>query len=224
MATVMGKIIQSLLSNSTHSVEVLFKWDTLVTSEVKHGINCGFLSPLSLSFSLSLSAAYTRRRQVLESSIGLRRSPMSRATPLSSSMSQSQRQRTGCLPSLLCHKEGRRGSVEVRFSFSLLSLSLSVLFSAISLSFSLLPSPPSSLTPPVSREGEWIFSSDSGLKGLAEQSCYHRLVVVTMHLGHQYGDLHQVKHEVTGSALAMLQSGVPSNIKVRKKPCMWFFL
>ena len=102
-------------------------------------------------------------------------------------------------------------------------LSLSVLFSAISLSFSLLPSPPSSLTPPVSREGEWIFSSDSGLKGLAEQSCYHRLVVVTMHLGHQYGDLHQVKHEVTGSALAMLQSGVPSNIKVRRNHVCWFF-
>ena len=56
MATVMGKIIQSLLLNSTHSVEVLFKWHTLVTSEVKHGINCGFLSPVSLShLSLSLT-------------------------------------------------------------------------------------------------------------------------------------------------------------------------
>ena len=65
-----------------------------------------------------------------------------------------------------------------------------------------------------SREGEWIFSSESGLRGLAEQSSYQRLVVVTLHLGHRYSGLQQVKQEVSGSALAMLQAGLPSNLKV----------
>ena len=148
---------------------------------------------------------------------------MSLATPSPSSISKSQRQRTGCLPSLLYHKEGRRAGVEVRFSFNPLSSSLCPSFFLCYISLSLSLSPPPPPPPPVSREGEWIFSSDFGLKGLAEQSCYHRLVVVTMYMGHQYGDLHQVKHEVTGSALAMLQSGVPSNIKVWRELCVWVF-
>lgn len=65
------------------------------------------------------------------------------------------------------------------------------------------------------RESEWIFSSESGLCDLAEQSSYQRLVVVSLHAGHKYGHLQQVKEEVSGSALDMLQAGLPPDIKVR---------
>ena len=34
------------------------------------------------------------------------------------------------------------------------------------------------------RAGDWLFSSDAGLCGLAEQSGCKRLVVVAMHCGH----------------------------------------
>ena len=71
-----------------------------------------------------------------------------------------------------------------------------------------------SLSPHTHRENEWIFNSESGLASLADQSCYQRLVVVSLHTGHRYGDLQQVKDEVSGSALTMLQDGVPHDIKV----------
>ena len=45
-------------------------------------------------------------------------------------------------------------------------------------------------------------------------SCYQRLVVVSLHTGQRYGDLQQVKDEVSDSALTMLQDGVPRDIKV----------
>ena len=64
------------------------------------------------------------------------------------------------------------------------------------------------------REDDWLFSSDAGLRGLAEQSGCKRLVVVAMHCGHQYSDLDHVKDEVSGNGLTMLQTGVPDNIKV----------
>ena len=68
-------------------------------------------------------------------------------------------------------------------------------------------------------EGEWVFSSDTGIRGLAEQSSYQRLVVVSMHRGHQYGDLQQVKKEVSDNALSMIQAGVPQNVKVGLSKC-----
>ena len=71
-------------------------------------------------------------------------------------------------------------------------------------------------------EGEWIFSTDTGIRGLAEQSSYQRLVVVSMHRGHEYGDLEQVKKEVSDNALSMIQAGVPQNVKVGlcKRSCV----
>ena len=35
-----------------------------------------------------------------------------------------------------------------------------------------------------------------------------------MHRGHEYKDLHHVKQEVSGSALSLIQHGVPDNVKV----------
>ena len=35
-----------------------------------------------------------------------------------------------------------------------------------------------------------------------------------MHRGHEYGDLQQVKKEVSDNALTMIQAGVPQNVKV----------
>ena len=52
------------------------------------------------------------------------------------------------------------------------------------------------------------------MRDLAEQSGYQRLVVVTMHRGHEYGDLQQVREEVSASALTMLQTGVLHSVKV----------
>ena len=72
------------------------------------------------------------------------------------------------------------------------------------------------------REGDWLFSSDAGLRGLAEQSGYQRLVVVAMHCGHQYSDLDHVKDEVSGNVLTMLQTGVPDNIKVQLVQGVYF--
>ena len=63
------------------------------------------------------------------------------------------------------------------------------------------------------REGDWLFSSDAGLRGLVEQSGYQRLVVVAMYYGHRYSDLDHVKAKVSGNVLTILQTGVPDNIK-----------
>ena len=64
------------------------------------------------------------------------------------------------------------------------------------------------------REIEWMFSTDSGCESLAESAGFERLVVVTLHRGHQYGGIERVKEEVAGSAMEFGQRGLPESRKV----------
>ena len=64
------------------------------------------------------------------------------------------------------------------------------------------------------REVDWLFSSDAGRLQLAESAAVERLVVVTMHRGHTYSSLEQVKEEVSAKAVELIQSGLPPGKKV----------
>ncbi len=64
------------------------------------------------------------------------------------------------------------------------------------------------------REIDWLFSSDSGRLQLAESAGFERLVVVTMHRGHIYPSLAEVKEEVSARAVELLQKGLPHGKQV----------
>lgn len=65
------------------------------------------------------------------------------------------------------------------------------------------------------REVDWLFSSDNGRLQLAESAGFERLVVVTMHRGHTYPGLDEVKEELSAKAVELAQSGLPHGIKVQ---------
>lgn len=65
------------------------------------------------------------------------------------------------------------------------------------------------------REVEWLFSTDPGRQQLAESAGFERLVVVTMHRGHTYPSLEEVKEEVAAKAMELTQHGLPHGMKVR---------
>ena len=65
------------------------------------------------------------------------------------------------------------------------------------------------------REVDWLFCSDTGRLQLAESAGVERLVVVTMHRGHTYSSMAQVKDEVVDKAVELLQRGLPSKKKVK---------
>lgn len=71
------------------------------------------------------------------------------------------------------------------------------------------------------REVDWLFSSDAGRLQLAESAGVERLVVVTMHRGHTYSSLEQVKEEVAAKAVELVQSGITSGKQVRGQ-CVLF--
>ena len=60
-----------------------------------------------------------------------------------------------------------------------------------------------------------MFSSDTGRLQLAESAGVERLVVVTMHRGHTYSSMEEVKDEVVGKAVELIQGGLPSAHKVK---------
>jgi len=66
-----------------------------------------------------------------------------------------------------------------------------------------------------SREVDWLFSSDEGRLQLAESAAVERLVVVTMHRGHTYSSLEEVKEEVSAKATELIQGGLAPGRKVR---------
>ena len=66
------------------------------------------------------------------------------------------------------------------------------------------------------RETDWLFSSDSGRKNLAESAGFERLIVVTLHRGHTYPSLDAVKEEVSGKVIEFIQKGLPR----RKQVCV----
>ena len=64
----------------------------------------------------------------------------------------------------------------------------------------------------LSRETDWIFSSEPGRRELAESAGFDRLVLVTLHRGHTYQGLDQVKEEVSAKALELAQDNLPERI------------
>ena len=64
------------------------------------------------------------------------------------------------------------------------------------------------------RETNWLFSTDSGCRQLAESAGFERLVIVTLHRGHTYQGLDEVKEEVSSKAMELAQSGLPAGKKV----------
>lgn len=67
---------------------------------------------------------------------------------------------------------------------------------------------------------DWLFSSDPGRIQLAESAGFERLVVVTMHRGHTYPSLDDVKEEVSAKAVELAQQGLPHGKKVYiHSPC-----
>ena len=64
------------------------------------------------------------------------------------------------------------------------------------------------------RETNWLFSSTSGSTQLAESAGYERLVIVTLHRGHAYQGLEQVKEEISGKAMELSQDTLPEGKKV----------
>ncbi len=64
------------------------------------------------------------------------------------------------------------------------------------------------------REINWLFSTDDGCKQLAENAGFERLVVVSLHRGHTYKDIDEVKDEVTPRAVELKQEGLPDGKKV----------
>lgn len=64
------------------------------------------------------------------------------------------------------------------------------------------------------RETNWLFSSTSGSTQLAESAGYERLVIVTLHRGHAYQGLEQVKEEISGKAMELSPDTLPDGKKV----------
>ena len=62
----------------------------------------------------------------------------------------------------------------------------------------------------VVREMEWLFSTKDGREDLCHSAGFERLVVVTLHRGHCYGNLDDVKEELSGKVMELAPSGIGS--------------
>ncbi|KAI0218062.1 eEF1A lysine and N-terminal methyltransferase [Lamellibrachia satsuma] len=63
---------------------------------------------------------------------------------------------------------------------------------------------------PEGREIEWLFSTKDGREDLCHSAGFERLVVVTLHRGHCYGNLDNVKEELSGKVMELAPSGIGS--------------
>ena len=57
---------------------------------------------------------------------------------------------------------------------------------------------------------EWLFSSTDGREELCHSAGFERLVVVTLHRGHHYGNLDGVKEELSGKVLELAPPDIGS--------------
>ena len=64
---------------------------------------------------------------------------------------------------------------------------------------------------------DWLFSSNDGCIHLAESAGFERLVIITLHRGHTYQGLDEVKEEVSLKACELAQSGLPEGKKVKHR-------
>ena len=56
---------------------------------------------------------------------------------------------------------------------------------------------------------DWLFSSEPGRRQLAESAGFERLVLVTLHRGYSYTSVEDVKREVEGDLMKLMQGGLP---------------
>lgn len=66
----------------------------------------------------------------------------------------------------------------------------------------------------VSRETEWLFSTDDGRRELSGNAGFGRLLVVTLHRDHLYGSLDDVKAELSSKVMELAPPNV-GNKQVR---------
>lgn len=64
------------------------------------------------------------------------------------------------------------------------------------------------------RETNWLFSTNDGCRQLTEDAGFERLVIVTLHRGHTYNGIDEVKEEVSAKATELRQEGLPKDGKV----------
>lgn len=65
------------------------------------------------------------------------------------------------------------------------------------------------------REVDWIFSSEAGRSQLADSAGFERLVLITLHRGHTYSGIEEVREEVGKRAVDLAQAGLPKGEQVR---------
>ena len=65
-----------------------------------------------------------------------------------------------------------------------------------------------------SREAEWLFSSKDGRAQLGNSTQVGRLLVVHLNREHSYGDLDQIKDELSGYVMELAPHELPSDTKV----------
>ncbi len=61
---------------------------------------------------------------------------------------------------------------------------------------------------------DWLFSTDQGRKQVADSAGYERLVLVTLHRSYAYTSVEEVREEVEGDLVRLMQGGLPQG-KVR---------
>ena len=64
------------------------------------------------------------------------------------------------------------------------------------------------------RETEWQFSSENGQRELAEVIGYKRLAIASLHRGHTYENIDQIKEELSQKVLDVAPPGMPKGYKV----------
>ncbi|XP_066930958.1 eEF1A lysine and N-terminal methyltransferase-like isoform X2 [Clytia hemisphaerica] len=67
---------------------------------------------------------------------------------------------------------------------------------------------------PEGRETEWQFSSENGRRELAEVIGYKRLAIASLHRGHTYENIDQIKEELSQKVLDVAPPGMPNKYKV----------
>ena len=64
------------------------------------------------------------------------------------------------------------------------------------------------------RENEWLFSLENGQKELCEAAGFQRLVIATLHRGHEYNDIEMIKSELSSKVMDLAPSGMARGTKV----------
>lgn len=67
---------------------------------------------------------------------------------------------------------------------------------------------------PQGQENEWLYNTKEGCQELCECAGFKRLAIATLHRGHTYESIDQIKEELSAKAMDLSPPGLPSNSKV----------